>query len=177
MPGLPLTGVVLSTALILVAVLVVVRHWRRSSGQSPAPASARGTAAGSAGKPMAPREIAIVPGFSDTAPPDLGARVPAQPGPAAHPQARPAAHPQARPTAGPQSDRHGPGPPLNGQRAIAPAVTANEQIASYYEQADKLMADYLTALGWTHQPPPSLQPPGPAEHTKRHPPPNGGHKQ
>jgi len=110
-----------------------------------------------------------VPGFSDTVPPGPSAPVPAQPGQAAHPQARPAARPQA--------DRHGPGPPLNGQRAIAPAVTASEQIASYYEQADKLMADYLTALGWARQPPHSQQPPGPAERTKRHPPPNGGHSQ
>ena len=169
MPGLPLTGVVLCTALIVVAVLVVIRHWRRSNGQSPPPASAHGTAAGPAGRPIAPREIAIVPGFSDTVPPGPGAQVPAQPGQAAHPQARPAA--------GPQPDRHGPGPPLNGQRVTARAVAAGEQIASYYEQADKLMADYLTALGWARQPPHSPQPPGPAERTKRHPPPNGGHSQ
>ncbi len=34
------------------------------------------------------------------------------------------------------------------------AVTASEQIASYHDQADWPMADYLTALGWTQQPPP-----------------------
>jgi hypothetical protein len=33
MPGLPLIGVVLCTALIVVAVLVVIRHWRRSREQ------------------------------------------------------------------------------------------------------------------------------------------------
>ena len=169
MPGLLLTGVALCTALIMVAALVVVRHWRRSSGQPPAPASARGTAAGPADKPMAPGETAIVPGFSDTVPPGHGAQVPAQPGQAAHPQARPAA--------GPQPDRHGPGPPLNGQRVIARAVTAGEQIASYYEQADKPMADYLTALGWAHQSSHSPQPPGPAERTERRPPPGGGYRQ
>jgi hypothetical protein len=170
MPGLLLTGVALCTALIMVAALVVIRHWRRSNGQPPAPASAGGTAAGPAGKPMAPREIAIVPGFSDTVPPDPGAQVAAQPGQAAHQQARPSAGPQP-------PDRHGPGPSLNGQRAIARAVTESEQIASYYEQADKPMADYLTALGWAHQPPHSPQPPGPAERTKRRPPPSGGHRQ
>jgi len=57
------------------------------------------------------------------------------------------------------------------------AVTTSEQIASYYDQADEPMADYLTALGWTHQPPHSPQPPGPAERTNRHPPASGGHKQ
>ena len=169
MPGLLLTGFALCTALIMVAALVVIRHWRRSNGQPPGPASARGTAAGPAGKPMAPREITIVPGFSNTVPPDPGAQVPAQPGQAAHPQARPAA--------GPQPDRHSPGPPPNDQRAIARAVTESEQIASYYKQADKPMADYLTALGWAHQPPHSPQPPGPAERTKRRPPLNGGNRQ
>jgi hypothetical protein len=169
MPGLLLTGVALCTALIMVAALVVIRHWRRSNGHPPAPASACGTAAGPAGKTMAPREIAIVPGFSDAAPPDPGAQVPAQPGPAAHQQARSAA--------GPQPDRPGSRPPLNGQRAIARAVTESDQIASYYEQADKPMADYLTALGWAHQPPHGPRPPGPAERVERRPPPSGGHRQ
>ena len=169
MPGLLLTGVALCTVLIMVAALVAIRHWRRSNRQPPAPASARGTAAGPAGKPMALRETAIVPGFSDTVPPDPGAQVPARPGQTAQQQARPAA--------GPQPDRHGPGPPVNGQRAIARAVTESEQIASYYDQADKPMADYLTALGWARQPSHSPQPPGQAERAKRRPPPSGGHMQ
>ena len=83
MPGLLVTGVALCTALIMVAALVVVRHWRRSSGQPPAPASARGTAAGPADKPMAPGETAIVPGFSDTAPPGPAALAPGHQGRAA----------------------------------------------------------------------------------------------
>jgi hypothetical protein len=166
MPGLLLIGVALCVALIMVAALVVVRHWRRSKGQSPAPVGARGAAAGPARDAMVPHEIAIVPGFGDTVPPGPGAQVPVPPGQAARPQARPAA--------GPQPDPHGPGaPPPTGQRATTGAVTTSEQIASYYDQADKPLADYLTALGWIHQPPHSSQPPGPAERARRHPP-NGG---
>jgi hypothetical protein len=92
-----------------------------------------------------------------------------------------AAHPQARPAPSPQPGPRGPGPPPNGQRATARAVTTSEQIASYYDQADKPMADYLTALGWTrgwtHQPPRSPESPGSAVRTRRHPPPSGGHRQ
>jgi len=139
-----LIGVVLCSALIMAAALVVIGHWRRGSGRAPAPASVRGAAAERAGQAVAPREIAIVPGFSDTVPPDSGAHGPVQPGRAAHPQARPAAGPQLHP--------HRPGPPPNGQRAAARADTTSEQIASYYDQADKPMADYLAALGWNHRP-------------------------
>jgi hypothetical protein len=168
MAGLLLIDVALCSALIIVAVLLVIRRWRRRSGQPPAPTSGRGAAAGPAGKTMASPEMAIVPGFSDTMPPEPRAHVPVQPGQAAHPQSRPAA--------GPQPDPHEPGPPPNGQRATARAVTTSEQIASYYDQADKAMADYLTALGWTQQQPPSPESPGPAERARRHPRPNGGHR-
>ena len=169
MAGLLLIDVVLCSALIIVAALVVIRRWRRgSSGRLPSPTSGRGGAAGPAGKVMAAPEMAIVPGFSDTMPPDPRAQVPVQPGQAAHPQSRPAARPQP--------DPHGPGPPPNGQRATARAVTTSEQIASYYDQADKPMADYLTALGWIQQLPHSPESPGPAERARRHPPPNGGHR-
>jgi hypothetical protein len=169
MPGLLLTGVALCTVLIMMAALVAIRHRRRGNGQPPPPASARGAAAGPAGSAMARHEIAIVPGFSDTMPPGPGAQVPVPPGQAAPPQARPAVRPQP--------DPHGPGPRPNGQRAAARDVTTSEQIASYYDQADKPMASYLTALGWTHQSRHSPQPPGPAERTRRHPPPSGGNSQ
>jgi hypothetical protein len=149
MAGPLLAGVALCAALIMVAALVEIRGWRRGDGPPPAPARARG----------ARHELAIVPGFGDAEPPG------------------PAAHPRARPAPGPQPDRHGPGPPPNGQRAAAGAVTTSEQIASFYDQADQPMADYLTALGWTHQPPHRPQPPGPAGRTKRHPPPSSGHRQ
>ena len=59
----------LFVVLIMVAALVVTRRRRRSNGRPPAPADARGWA----GWPGdAPREIAIVPGFSDTVQPDRG---------------------------------------------------------------------------------------------------------
>ena len=167
-----LIGVALCIALIIAAALVAIGHWRRS-GRRPAAAGVRGAAAGPARKAMAPREIAIVPGFSDTLPPDSGAHVPVQPGRAAHPQARPAGPqphprgpgpqphprgpgPQPNPRGpGPQPNPRGPGPPANGQRAAARAVTTSEQIASYYDQADQPMADYLAGLGWNHRPPDS----------------------
>jgi hypothetical protein len=165
MPGLLLTGVAMCVALIMVAALVVLRHRRRSKGQPPAPADARVAAAGPASNAMAPHEIAIVPGFSDTVPPGPGAQVPVRP--------RQAAHPPARPATGPQRGPHGPGPPPpTGQRVTARAPTTSEQIASYYDQADKPLADYLTAMGWIHQPY-SQQPPGPAERARRHPPSGG----
>ena len=157
MPGLLPTGIALCVALIMVAALVVIRQRRRSNRQSPAPASARGAAAGPAGDAMAPHETAIVPGFSDTVPPDLVVQVPVPP--------EQAAHPRAKPAVSPQPGRPGPEPLPNGQRATARAVTTSEQIASFYDQADKTIADYLTALGWT-QPPHSPQPP-----------PGGGHSQ
>jgi hypothetical protein len=165
MPGSLLTGVALCVVLIMLAALVAVRHWRRSKDRSPAPVGARGAAAGQARSAMAPHEIAIVPGFSDTMPPGPGAQVPLPRGQAARPQARPAA--------GDQPDPHGPGPPPTGRRATARALTTSEQIASYYDQADKPLADYLTALGWIRQPPHRPQPPGPAERTRRHTP-HGG---
>lgn len=163
MPGLLLIGVALCAALIMMAALVVIRHRRRSKGQSPAPVGARGAAAAPARNAMAPHEIAIVPGFSDTVPPGSVAQMPVPPGQAARPQ--------AGPPVGSQPDPNGPGrPPPSGQRATARALTTSEQIASYYDQADKPLADYLTALGWIHQPPHSPQPPGPAERARRHPP-------
>jgi hypothetical protein len=74
-----LIDVALCAALIMVAALVVIRRRRGSNGQPPASAGARGAAAGSAGTAMAPREIAIVPGFAETVPPDPGAAVPVRP--------------------------------------------------------------------------------------------------
>jgi hypothetical protein len=165
MPGLLLTGVALCAALIMMAALIVIRHWRRSNRQFPAPVGALGAASGPARRAMASHDMAIVPGFSDTVPPGPGAQVRV-------PSAQ-AAHPQARPVVSPQPDPHGPGPLPNGQRATARAVTTSEHIASYYDQADKPLADYLTALGWIHQPAHSPQPPGPAERARQHPPSGG----
>ena len=153
-----LIGVALCAALIMVAALAVISR-RRSSGQAPVPAGGRGAAAGLAGEAMAPRATAFVPGFSDTVQPDCGTHVSARRGQAAPSQARPVA------AAGP--DR---------QQATAGAVTTSEQMASYYAQADRPMADYLAALGWTQQPPRS--PESPVRWSARQdPPPSGDHRQ
>ena len=163
-----LIDVALCAALIMVAGLIVIKRWRRSSGQPPAPASGRGAAAEQAGKAMAPRETAIVPGFGDTVQPDPGAHVPAQRGQAEQSQARPVAAPEPGP--------HGPGAQPDGQQAAARAVTASEHIASYYDRADRPMAGYLAALGWTQQPPHLPESPDSAERARQHPPPSGDHR-
>ena len=161
-----LIDVALFVVLIMVAALVVTRRRRRGNGRPPEPADARGD--GRAGQAMAPREIAIVPGFSDTVPPDRGVHVPVQPKQAGHPQARRTARGLTRTILRPQS---------NGQRATARALTTSEEIASYYDRADKAMADYLTARGWTDQPLLGPESPGPAEGAGGHPPPGNGHRQ
>ena len=158
-----LIDVTLFAVLIMVAALVVTRRRRRSNGRPPAPADARG-----AGQAIDPHEIAIVPGFSDTVPPDRDVDVPVQP--------ERARHPQARPADGPGPDPHSLGPPSNGRRATARALTTNEEIAGYYDRADKAMADYLTARGWNNQPLPGPESPGPAEGAGGHPPPGNGHR-
>jgi hypothetical protein len=40
------------------------------------------------------------------------------------------------------------------QQAAAGAVTSSERIASYYDEADQPMSDYLAARGWTEEPGP-----------------------
>jgi hypothetical protein len=158
-----LIDVALFVVLIMVAALVVTRRRRRSNGRPPVPADARG-----AGQAIDPHEIAIVPGFSDTVPPDRDVDVPVQP--------ERARHPQARPADGPGPDPYSLGPPSNGRRATARALTTNEEIAGYYDRADKAMADYLTARGWNNQPLPGPESPGPAEGAGGHPPPGNGHR-
>jgi hypothetical protein len=162
-----LIDVALFVVLIMVAALVVTRRRRRSNGRSPAPAGA--PAAGRAGQAMAAREIAIVPGFSDTVQPDRGVHGPVQP--------EQAGRPQARPADGTGPDPNSRGPQSNGRRPTARALTTSEEIAGYYDRADKAMADYLTALGWTDQPPLSPESPGPAQGAGGHPPPGNGHSQ
>jgi hypothetical protein len=161
-----LIDVALFVVLIMVAALVVTRRRRRSNGRPQAPADARG--AGRAGQAMASREIAIVPGFGDTVQPDRGVDMPVQP--------EQAGHPQARPADGPGPDPHSPGPPSNGRRATARALTTSEEIAGYYDRADKPMAEYLTARGWTGQPLLGPESPDPAEGAGGHPPPGNGHR-
>jgi hypothetical protein len=164
-----LIDVALCAALIMVAALIVIRRWRRSSGRPSTPVSGRGAATEQAGQAMAPRQTAIVPGFSDTVQPDPGAHVPAQRGQTAQSP--------ARPVAGPEPGPHGPGAQPHGQQAAGRAGATSEQIASYYDQADRPMAGYLAALGWTQQPPHSPESPDSTERARQHPPQNGDHRQ
>jgi len=68
------------------------------------------------------------------------------------------AEPQANGATGPAHDPDrpgtGPDPPQaapNGKPAAAgPAVS--DRIGSYYDEADRAMADYLAAMGWTEEP-------------------------
>jgi hypothetical protein len=140
-----LIDVALCAALIMVvASIMVMRRWRRSSGRALMPVGERGAVAERAGEGMARRERALVPGFGDhTAEPDHGAHAPVEPEQAAESQVREAATPQPGPNE-PAADP-------DGQQAAAGAATSAERIASYYDEADRPMAGYLAALGWTQQ--------------------------
>ena len=119
--------VALCAALIMVAVVVTVRHWRRSSDQPSMPVGEwRGAVAELAGEVVVQRDIAVVPGFSDDT---------VEPEQAAESQVIGVVNPEP-----------------NGQHAAAGAVTSYEQIARYYDEADRRMSDYLAALGWTGHP-------------------------
>ena len=66
----------------------------------------------------------------------------------------PRAEPQANGATGPAPDPDRPDSPRaasNGQPA-AGAATAGDRIGSYYDEADRAMADYLAAMGWTEEP-------------------------
>jgi hypothetical protein len=63
--------------------------------------------------------------------------------------------PQANGAAGQAPDQDGQDVPRaasNGQPAAAGAGTASDPIGSYYDEADRAMADYLAAMGWTEEP-------------------------
>src|SRR6266480_5856367 len=85
---------------------------------------------------------ALVPGFSDnTAEPDRDLHARPEPEQAAQSQVSKAANPQRGPDE--------PAAEPDGQQAAAGAATNGERIASYYDEADQPMSDYLAALGWT----------------------------
>jgi hypothetical protein len=131
---------------ILVAASVIVTRRRRSRDQPRMPVwERRGAVTARADEGASQRETAEVPVFGhDTVALDLGAYVPAEPDQAAESQVSPVAH------AEPGS--RGSGVEPDGQRAAAGAVTCGERIASYYDEADRQMADYLAARGWTGEP-------------------------
>ena len=127
--------VALCAALIMVAVVVMVRHWRRSSDQPSMPVREwRGAVAELAGQVAAQRDIAVVPGFSD-----------------ATVESEQAEESQVIGVVNLEPGPDGPGSEPDGQHAAAGAVTSNEQIASYYDEADQPMSDYLAAMGWTRE--------------------------
>jgi hypothetical protein len=136
-----LADVALCAALVMVAAFVMVmRRRRRSGAQPPGPGRQRhGAVAGSADEGMAPRGTAVVPGFSrDIVEPDLGAHAPAEP----DGQRAPATEPDGQ---------RAPATEPDGQ-AAAGAITSSERIGSYYDAADRPIADYLAAHGWTEEP-------------------------
>ena len=141
-----LIDVALCAALIMVAACIMVWRWRRSSDHSPVPVrERRETVAKVAGAGIAPRETAIVPGFSDeTVERGLGAITPADPEQDEESQISVVADPAP----GPYESAAEP----NEQQAAAGAVTASERIGSYYDRSDQPVAAYLAAQGWTEEP-------------------------
>ena len=137
-----LIDVALCAALAMViASIMVMRRWRRSSGRASIPVSEREAVTEPAGGGVARRERALVPGFSDnTAEPDRDLHAPPEPEQAAQSQVSGAVNPQR----GPQQPAAQP----DGQQAAAGAATSGERIATYYDEADQPMSDYLAALGW-----------------------------
>ena len=140
-----LIDVALCAALIMVvASIMVMRRRRRSSGRASIPVRERGAATELAGGGVARRERALVPGFSDnTAEPDRDLHAPQEPEQAAQSQVSGAGDPQRGP--------HQPAAEPDGQQAAAGAATSGERIASYFDEADQPMSDYLAALGWTRE--------------------------
>jgi hypothetical protein len=139
-----LIDVALWGALIMMAALIIIRRWRSRHSWMPA-RGPHGEAPEPAGQLMPPPKTASVTGFGEgTREPDGATRRPAGPAPAALPQAAEMADPKTRP--------HRPGRQRDGRPAPTRAATPGERIASYYDQADQQIADYLAALGWTQQP-------------------------
>jgi hypothetical protein len=141
-----LIDVALWGALIMMAALIIIRRWRRSHSWMPA-RGPHGEAPEPAVQKMPPPKTASVTVFGEgTREPDGAIPRPARPTPAAPPQATEVADPKTRP--------YRPGTQRDDRPAPTKAATPSERIASYYDQADQQIADYLAALGWTHQPRP-----------------------
>jgi hypothetical protein len=139
-----LIDVALWGALIMMAALIIIRRWRRRHSWMPDRGPYR-EAPEPAGQKMPPPQTASVTGLGgDTREPDGAIPRPARPAPAAPPQATERADPKARP--------HQPGTQRDDRQAPSWAASPTEQIASYYDQADQQIADYLAALGWAQQP-------------------------
>ena len=156
-----LIDVALWGALIMLAALIIIGRWRRSHSRPPVRRPHREAPEPTGQKMPAPQQARRTgPGAYRTEPAGAASRPPRPPS-AAPPRATPLADPRARPhrAGAPREDRSAPARAAPA-RAAAPARTAtpSERIASYYDQADQPIADYLAARGWTQ--PPATPPPG-----------------
>ena len=125
MGELLLTELTICAAVIVVAAAAMVMLRLRGRDQSRLPVEGRcGTVAELFDGRMPGREAADLPGLShDTTEQDPGTTVPAGPEQAA----------------------------VIPVSEVAGAVTLSEQIDGYYEEAERYMADYLAARGWTEE--------------------------
>jgi hypothetical protein len=146
MGELLLIELVMCAAVIVVTAAVMVMHWRRGRDQPRLPVEERrGALAELADAWVFEREVADVPGFShDTKERDLGASVPAD--------LEQAAESLVSGVADPEPGSHGLGTEPDEPQAAAGAVTIGERVGGYYEEADRPVADYLAARGWTEEP-------------------------
>ena len=145
MGALLLTELAMCAAVIVVAAAVVVMHRLRGSEQSRMPVEGRrGTVAELFDERMPGREAADLPGLShDAMERDPGASAPAEP--------QQAAETPAGGVADADLGSHGPATEPREPPAAAGAVTFSERIDGYYEEAERSVADYLAAHGWTDE--------------------------
>jgi hypothetical protein len=154
-----LIDVALWGVLIIMAALIIIQRWRRSHSRLPV-RRPRWEAPEPAGQKMpAPQPARRTgPGAYRTEPAGATPR-PARPPQAAPTQAAPpqavspsAVRPPAAQLAGPRARPYQPGAQREDRQPPARAATPGERIASYYDQADQPIADYLAARGWTEPP-------------------------
>jgi hypothetical protein len=149
-----LTDVALCALLVMVAGGIMLVRRRRRNRAAMLAAEPPGTAAELPDDGTAGRETAVVPGFGDDpAEPDLNG---ARPGPNGRRAQRDGRRPKPQANGvtahAPDPDRpDAPRAAPNGQSATG-AATASDRIGSYYDEADRAMADYLAAMGWTGEP-------------------------
>ena len=153
MRELLLIDVAMCAAVIVVTAVVLMMLRRRRGDQTLMPvAEPRGAVAELADEGMS-GEVADVRGFShDTKERDLGTTVPAGPRQAAESPVSGVADPDpVSGVADPDPGSTGLGTEPDEPPAAAGAVTMSERIGAYYEQADRPVADYLAARGWTEE--------------------------
>jgi hypothetical protein len=144
MRELLLIDLVICAAVIVVAAAVMLLL-RRSSGRSRIPVQEQpGSVAELADQGMSGREVADVPvSGHDIAKQDPGTGMPAGPEQAAESEVSGLAATDLGPD--------GLGAELNEPPAAAGAATFSERVRGYYQEADRPVAGYLAARGWTEQ--------------------------